>query len=388
MRKIVFLFLTAAHIATAQPKDVVPNISFNLINAPMAVTSMSALKGKIVVIEFWATWCGSCITAMPHLNDLQNKYPDRLRIVSVSSETPGRIKKFLRARPSNVWFASDTADIISGMFPHRLIPHTVLISPEGNLVANISPESLTEETIEKLLRNEPVTLTEKTDNTLTYEQLLETNFYADDTVSKRFIIQPSIPGAPGFSTNHLNSKTFSGRRITAVNCDIANLYRLAYGNFPYNRTVDNIPARESKSYCIDIIAEDKAQLLPQLKNELAAVFDITAVIRNETKDVYALRVADPIKLKTIPLSTSGQRTYYARHGEVDQQGMTLSDLADYLESYGVTGIPVVDETKITNRYDIRFSFQPEDPTSLNHVLADRGLVLEKTKRQIAILYLQ
>lgn len=108
MKKFMFLLLMLTNSAFAQLKngDQVPNLKFDLLNAPVAQTSLNQLKGKVVLIEFWATWCGSCMVAMPHLKKLQAKYPDQLRVISVSSETPKRIRQFLKVRPSEIWFAS------------------------------------------------------------------------------------------------------------------------------------------------------------------------------------------------------------------------------------------------------------------------------------------
>jgi thiol-disulfide isomerase/thioredoxin len=388
MKKIVFLLLILAHSTFAQLKngDRVPNLQFDLLNAPVTETNLYQLKGKVVLIEFWATWCGSCIVAMPHLKKLQSKYHDKLRIISVSYETPKRIRQFLKVRPSEVWFASDTTLTISNTFPHQLIPHTVLISPDGKLVANTRPELVTEKVVESLLQNQTVELQEKIDNKLTYEDLMNIHFSATDTVTKRFMIQPRIKGAPGFSTSHLDNRAFNGRRITAINCGLSTLYRIAHDDFPYSRTVDKIPDPEKKAYCIDIIVADKKELLPQLRKELSKIFDVRAEVRSEIKDAYVLRITDPEKVKKIPVNTSDNRTYYARHGEIDQQSMTLTDFAAYLESYGTADLPVVDETNNTQKFDIKFSFQPEDPGSLTKILTDMGLTLEKAKRKIDILY--
>ncbi len=54
-------------------------------------------KNKVYVVEFWATWCGPCIAAMPHVVSLQKEYADRgLQIISVSSEPMATIEKFLQ----------------------------------------------------------------------------------------------------------------------------------------------------------------------------------------------------------------------------------------------------------------------------------------------------
>ena len=53
-------------------------------------------KGKVYVVEFWATWCGPCIQSMPHLAELQNKYRGQgVQIISVSNETVEEVKDLL-----------------------------------------------------------------------------------------------------------------------------------------------------------------------------------------------------------------------------------------------------------------------------------------------------
>lgn len=54
-------------------------------------------KGKIYVVEFWATWCGPCIASMPHLAELQGEYADKgVQIISISDEKLSKVEKFLK----------------------------------------------------------------------------------------------------------------------------------------------------------------------------------------------------------------------------------------------------------------------------------------------------
>lgn len=64
---------------------------------PNDAGTVSFEKGKIYVVEFWATWCPPCIASMPHLAELQEKYAGKgVRIISVSDEDEEIVRKFLK----------------------------------------------------------------------------------------------------------------------------------------------------------------------------------------------------------------------------------------------------------------------------------------------------
>ena len=54
------------------------------------------VPGKIYVVEFWATWCGPCLRAMPHLAELQETYGDKIQFISVTDESLPEISQFLK----------------------------------------------------------------------------------------------------------------------------------------------------------------------------------------------------------------------------------------------------------------------------------------------------
>lgn len=65
-------------------------------------------EGHVYIVEFWATWCGPCISAMPHISELQNKYADKkVQVISVSSEdletVEGFLKKKVRGNPDKTY---------------------------------------------------------------------------------------------------------------------------------------------------------------------------------------------------------------------------------------------------------------------------------------------
>ena len=74
--------------------------------------STAFAKDQVYVVEFWATWCGPCIAAMPHVAELKERYGDDVRIFSISDEKIERVEKFLegRVRPGYGPKAADNDD--------------------------------------------------------------------------------------------------------------------------------------------------------------------------------------------------------------------------------------------------------------------------------------
>lgn len=364
----------------------VPNLQFDkILNAPVQKTDLQQLKGKIILLEFWATWCGSCLVAMPHLKSLQAKYSKSLQVITLTNESAERTALYIKSRPANFWFSVDIGAQFANIFPHQLIPHTILIDTDGKLIASTNPEAVTEKVIDSLLQKKQVHLPEKTDNLIGHEELIKQRFFATDTVRHRFMMEPEIKGGPGLSTTWLNDKIFSGRRLTCINLSLPSLYMIAYGNYPYSRTLDETEPEGNKSvYCLDLIVDSSADLLPALQKELAKRFDLQARVQLMSKKVKALCIKDKTKFNGIKRNVDGVRTYYSRHGEIDQNAITMADFAQFLENYAIEKL-VVDETHNMEKFDIKFSFQPENPGSILEILDGMGLDLVEQKQAVNML---
>ena len=101
---------------------------------------LSDFKGKAVVIDFWATWCGPCRAAMPHLNEVQGQFSGQGLVVlglSVDDAEPGTVRRF--ADRLGVRFRLAMADerVLDLYGPIRTIPTTFFINRRGEVTRRV-----------------------------------------------------------------------------------------------------------------------------------------------------------------------------------------------------------------------------------------------------------
>ncbi len=327
---------------------------------------------------------------MPHLQELQEQFQGKLQVITVSTESPARIEKFLASRPTNLLFAVlETDSVLRKLFPYRILPHAVLLGPDGRVAAITEPRHIDGAAIRKVLARQPVHLPLKQDNLV--EDPMQAYFAVADTVRQRLLIQPQIPGLGGSSRRHLNDPVFRGRRLTVFNLPLESIYRIAYGDLPHGRAEDQTGGENGQQhqtmYCLDLIVPKGQEhtLLPTLRRELAERFGVKAGLEKRRKAVYVLRVADPEKVSGLKKSAATEEKLTARSGAFSGEGVRLGSVGEYLESFGIVKQPVVDETGVATRFDLSLTFEQERPESLTEALRQLGLKLAQAEREIEVL---
>lgn len=123
-------------------KEIIPNLSFTSIEGE--AISLYDFKGKVVLVNFWATWCAPCIVEFPPLLELAHMKKDQIVLVALSvDEDPTKIEPFLKQHnlniaPKNVIIAHDQNKAISqDIFQTVLYPETYIIGPDLTLQKKI-----------------------------------------------------------------------------------------------------------------------------------------------------------------------------------------------------------------------------------------------------------
>ncbi len=111
-----------------------PAVAFDLKALDGATLGSQHLAGKVVVLNFWATWCGPCKEEMPSLARLQSQFdPEQVRVVTVTADIhPKGIKQFLDHLGIKLPVLFDEDQELSRLFTVRGLPTTVLIDQDGH----------------------------------------------------------------------------------------------------------------------------------------------------------------------------------------------------------------------------------------------------------------
>lgn len=117
--------------------------------------ALGQYQGKLLVLNFWATWCAPCREEMPGFARLQGRWKDKgVQFVGVSSEDRERVARFGRelSIPYPLWTGGDEVGELSRRLGNRIgvLPHTAIIGPQG-AVLEVRAGTYTENELERRL---------------------------------------------------------------------------------------------------------------------------------------------------------------------------------------------------------------------------------------------
>lgn len=331
-------------------------------------------KGKVYVLEFWATWCGSCRPAMAHLDALATTFAGKpVEIYSVSDEKGAKVEPFLKRFPMKTNVVSEAGGLFE-RFGVQLLPSTVLIDKAGNVAAFTKPEAVTETVLNALLEDRPISLPVASDKPADLHWDKEIVANSVGHVLLRFA--DSDNGGSRFVPN-------SGQ-ITADGITPLELFLLA-NNASRLDLRWNAPseARDETRYRISVKAADgkDATARAMLGDALTRTFALRSEWQDTEREVYVLRTKGAVKLAP---STGPSNEGGARAGSIVWADATSKVLADLVATYGLNKT-VVDETGLTGHYNLLLEWTPGDRDSCVKALAGMGLELTKETRKVPTL---
>jgi len=109
------------------------------VQPPLQVTDLSGrvwrlpeLAGKVVLVNFWASWCEPCVTEMPSLQALAQRYPDSVVVLAVNfKQSLPAIDSFLQRTGLTLPVVADAQGLLARQWGVKVFPGTVLIDAQG-----------------------------------------------------------------------------------------------------------------------------------------------------------------------------------------------------------------------------------------------------------------
>jgi peroxiredoxin len=125
--------LHAAELKRWKGKPAAPDI--DLLTTDGAPLSLQQLRGKVVLVNFWATWCEPCITEMPSLQRLHDQLrADGFEVLAVNyQEGPARINSFIEKMNLKLPVVRDTDGSVARAWGARVFPANYLVDRAGNI---------------------------------------------------------------------------------------------------------------------------------------------------------------------------------------------------------------------------------------------------------------
>ncbi|MBX2925427.1 MAG: TlpA family protein disulfide reductase [Chitinophagaceae bacterium] len=377
--------------------------------------SLPDKNGKLTILDFWATWCSSCIKALPKVEALQKEMGDRVQFILVntknSGDNPIKIRNFFskwkERYGANLNLASVEQDtLLDALFPHQLIPHYVWIDAGGKIAAFTSVEQLTAANIKAVLEKERVQIAMKKDQDASSPLFTNSDLPQSQLRSYSIFLKGKFDGLPSGNRLHQSGDTVYGHGIT--NTPLKDMYltilQKLYPGFTENHLILEmkkpfkwtIPAIEGEQnawykenmYSLEVIVPiDKVSTLyKEMLQELNRHSGYTAKMENRNINCFVL------------MSTSKKDQLKSRGGETDirmfyvdrpyLKNAPLQYLIARLNNCPAIAIPIVDETGIDFPVDMDFPEGFSDLEKITLRLKQYGLVLEKAERNMEVFVIR
>ncbi len=382
---------------------------------PATTANLSDFRGKLLILDFWATWCSPCVAMIPKMDSLQKVFGDKVQFLSVTYQSEKEVLPFLekfekqRGKHYDLPIVTSSKELHK-LFPHTTLPHYVWVDGGGVVNAITGHEEVNAENIRKAVVSS-VELVQKRDMKVAYDiaQPLLINGNGGEAASLRYhtMLTGYLDGlSQGYSVTTIADP--KGRKVTSRNQNIISLFALAYGGDSYyfgknrillNTTQDHLfrsgknlrgePLRkwmaDGHAFCYEVQVQpgQGKSVFEIMKRDLAVnfpMFDVK-VVNKKTKCLVLVRTSERDKLVT----TGGQTLNQFTPMECKLVNSTLSVFLSRLEMLYLYKLPpLVDTTEYSGYIDLALNCNLSNVVEINRELAryDLQLVEQETETEL------
>lgn len=413
---------------------VLDHIFSDVVNYPQRTARISDFRGKWLILDFWGYSCSSCIESFPKMNQLDQEYRDKIKIIMVGA-TKSRastsntrqielITKRLYARLSSKYHLNLTVAFDSSLylnFDVGALPHILVVDPNGIIRAKTI--QINSSQIETLLAGGNPTFersfsySEK--RAETYNQaipLLSSGGMSNGGNDTNFLFRSlltfqtdELPNGRRVNLFKKNNKYVPYGKLEVFQYDLAALFRLAYFGIShwdaneydintkfskqlYFATKDSAKLSLSKEeYAYSLIVPKERStatlLMKAMQSDLQNYFEYTAKREKREMPVYFLQVKNSNKVAALATKGGEPKDY---DPEIPYQGVRLrnykvDDFIKILEMKLNLKEPIINKTGIDFNIDIDFKADMLDRMEVINRLEDYGFMLIKGYQEMEVV---
>lgn len=386
----------------------------NIFNHSSNSINLSNLKGKITILDFWATWCGSCIESIPKLQKLKEEFKDHIEVILINSwteDTREKVKGFFEAKEirtgEKLMLPTILQDsVLTSYFPHKAIPHYILLDKSNTVLAITSGEEINESNIQAIVDGKKLDFYLKNDS-LEYNPLRNL-FSSNDSLIQKSAYRSIFTGYKkdlGSALGRIPEKNDKFSKLYVINYPLVSLIKIAYSNifrYPLNRTILDIedsskllkilPPTSAKDkysnyYCYEVITPPVSakQITTYLQDDIRRSFGLIAKNEMRTINCYALKIKNKHLVQKLltkggPVEEDIDKNSLFKH----LKNKPFSSLVEILNS--LLKYPLIDKSNLTVKVDIElpYNIYNFNIKLLNEFLTKNGLILEEYKNTLEV----
>lgn len=368
-----------------------PLDSMKLLQAPVgARADWASLRSKVLVLEFWATWCGPCVVSIPHWNDLAARLdPAKFQFITVDqSDDAEKISVFIQRKPMAGWAGVDRGGLVSKRYGVEAVPATMIIDRKGRFVAATTPDELNAEDLNgvyevKSIRFAPAPETKSADQRKAdTRSAVDVITVGDQRPVFELSLTPAKQGTRPFTG--IANGTFEKRSVSAMDL-IADAYQADNARIDWR-------GRDGQSlYNFRVTMEGLERLwsFAIYQQDVSLAFRVKVHKEQETRKVLVLRTnedAHELLNETGLDENTGKLCGYDGARFVIQN-VGMDDVVLKLEK--LFGVPVLNETGRRGRFEASVAAREGDLAGLKESLVkEAGLVLTEEEKKVEMLVVE
>lgn len=363
-----FLVAAAGLIGQAPPPILAPPLK---VGKPFP--GWEQLKGRIVVVDFWGTWCPPCLPGLEKLRLFENQFRGRpITFLTVARDEPERVKKYFDEKGLDLTtFVEDDSRTFETWGVYGL-PVVGIVLADGSLLGITPGENLTAELLESLLAGQrPVLPRLYREPSLEWDR--DQVEWLDGVKPEFHVVIKPTSGGGGY----LHSP--GSNRISGDGVNLINLITAAWqtDSFHLDLRLQQTPDQQYR-YAVVVPKGRESALFPVLRNAIQSFFALTADWQEQDREVLVLKSSNALE------QSSSQETLTFMRGNITLKRQPVAKLAATLPNF-LKKI-VVDETGLDGHYDFILSYRSDSSEVLLSDLRSKyGLTLIPAKRRVRML---